>query len=135
MKFLKYCLVFGGFLLIFAVIYYAFSSYTGSSVVDKAKSGIVTMPKTPQKPKEKSDSAYEQNDIISVALLGIDRRSRAEAFRTDIMIIVALNKKTNQVVMVSVPRDLWWKDGRINAAYIQGGWPSLQEAGRPVWFR
>ena len=64
---------------------------------------------------------------LNIALLGIDRRSKAEAaYRTDTMILVSINPKVNKVVLISIPRDLWVQGGRINALYIQRGWESLQ---------
>ena len=66
---------------------------------------------------------------LNIALLGIDRRSKAEsAYRTDTMVLVSINPKVNKVVLISIPRDLWVQGGRINALYIQRGWESLQKA-------
>lgn len=78
---------------------------------------------------QKPNTDLYDKDTINILLLGIDRRSKAEtAYRTDIMILVSLNKATNKVVLVSVPRDLWYGGGRINAYYIQNGWEDIQNA-------
>ncbi len=83
--------------------------------------------KTPIQPKPNSELA--NNDIINILLLGIDRRSREEtAYRTDIMISLIVNKKTNKVAMVSVPRDLWYHSGRINAVYVAEDFIGMQDA-------
>ncbi len=69
------------------------------------------------------------DNVINVLLLGIDRRSRAEAgYRTDIMILVSVNTETNRVVLTSIPRDLWYGSGRLNATYIAEGWEGMQSA-------
>lgn len=70
--------------------------------------------------------AKEQKSII---LLGIDRRSKAEAtFRSDIMIQVIINPDTKKIIMLSVPRDLWVNSARINATYAQSGWDGIKAA-------
>ena len=60
-------------------------------------------------------------------LLGIDRRNRGEAFRSDIMILVTMNKTDNTITMASVPRDLWYGGGRINAVYGAKGWDGIRQ--------
>ena len=79
-------------------------------------------------------NAYEGQDDyplgkpINIMLLGIDRRARSEAYRTDIMILVSVNPETNSVVMSSIPRDLWHGGGRINATFLNSGWEEFQRA-------
>lgn len=76
-----------------------------------------------EEPKEKIP------EILSVLLLGIDRRSKAElGFRTDTMILAMANTRTNKVVLTSIPRDLWINGSRVNAALTLGGWENLQSA-------
>ncbi|MBP7927947.1 LCP family protein [Patescibacteria group bacterium] len=65
---------------------------------------------------------------INIVLLGIDRRSREEGYRTDIMILLSANPETNKVVLASIPRDLWVGNGRINATFLQDGWEGMQSA-------
>lgn len=74
---------------------------------------------------------YQQNknnkDVINVLLLGRDARNAAVEYgRTDTMIILSYNKKTKDVKMVSLLRDVYvpieghgWN--RINTAYAYGG--------------
>lgn len=66
---------------------------------------------------------------INIMLLGIDRRSKAElGYRTDIMILVSVNPDTNNVVLVSLPRDLWYQGSKINGLYNAQGWEAFQKA-------
>ena len=74
---------------------------------------------------------FQQNknnkDVINVLLLGRDARNAAVEYgRTDSMIILSYNKKTNDVRMVSLLRDIYvpieghgWN--RINTAFAFGG--------------
>ena len=74
---------------------------------------------------------FQQNknnkDVINVLLLGRDARNAAVEYgRTDSMIILSYNKKTNDIRMVSLLRDIYvpieghgWN--RINTAYAFGG--------------
>ena len=81
-----------------------------------------------QDAKPKPDSDLANDNVLNILLIGIDRRSRAEsAYRTDIMILLSINPKTNKVLLTSVPRDLWVGGGRINATYIQNGWEDLRD--------
>lgn len=76
-----------------------------------------------------SKSELANKDILNILLLGIDRRSRAETgYRSDIMILLSINKKDKHVVLTSVPRDLWVHGGRINAIYVAEGWEGIQSA-------
>lgn len=78
---------------------------------------------------KKYNTDLVDKDIINILLLGIDRRSKFETgFRTDIMILASLNKKTNKVTLISVPRDLWYGGGRINAYYMRYGFEGMQNA-------
>ncbi|HXK52711.1 LCP family protein [Candidatus Nomurabacteria bacterium] len=74
-------------------------------------------------------SKYENSDIINILLLGIDRRSKEEyGYRTDIMILLTINKAKNKIVLTSIPRDLWYGGGRVNAFFIQSSWEETQNA-------
>lgn len=82
--------------------------------------------------KSKYNSDLENKDRIHILLMGIDRRSKNEGYRSDIMILASADIKTNQVVLTSIPRDLWWDDGRINALYPAQGWKATQEAFKEI---
>ncbi len=72
---------------------------------------------------------YPMGKPINILLLGIDRRNKAEySYRTDIMILLSVDMETNNAVLVSLPRDLWYNGNKLNALYIVNGWEALQEA-------
>ncbi len=71
------------------------------------------------------------NDLVNILLLGTDEEITNDNFkRTDTMIIVSINRTTNTVAMLSLPRDLYvyipgWTMQRLNLAYARGeqvGW-------------
>lgn len=64
--------------------------------------------------------------IINILLIGQDARPGEARARSDTMILVSLNKKTNSVQLTSFMRDLYvqipgYQDNRINAAFRFGG--------------
>ncbi len=71
------------------------------------------------------------NDLLNILLMGDDGEITDDGFlRTDTMIILSVNRTTNSVSMLSLPRDLFvyipaWGMQRINLAYMRGqsgGW-------------
>ncbi|MBX3061505.1 MAG: LCP family protein [Anaerolineae bacterium] len=72
------------------------------------------------------------NDIMNILLLGTDQDVAPDdpSFRTDVLMIVSINRTTNTVAMLSIPRDLYvcipaLGMNRINVAYEWGeavGW-------------
>lgn len=85
-----------------------------------------------KKSKELIGSGYKtelaDNNYLSILILGVDRRYRTEAYRTDVMILAIINKENNKTLLVSVPRDLWYGGGRLNALFFAEGWESTQRA-------
>jgi LCP family protein required for cell wall assembly len=73
------------------------------------------------RPSEPVDLTRTENILV----LGTDNRPELEAWRTDTIMVLALDRKTNQVGVISIPRDLYvdipdhGKD-RINAAAYVG---------------
>jgi LCP family protein required for cell wall assembly len=81
--------------------------------------------------------AAQSKDLVTVLLIGLDSRKNLGSQNTDVIIVVVANKKTKQVSMLSIPRDLWvyiptygWS--RINIAHkighrtgYPGGGPGL----------
>ncbi len=72
-----------------------------------------------------------QNNVKLYLLLGSDYRPEA-GFRTDVILLVALNPATGRVSLVSFPRDLWVTipgvgEQRINTVMQTGGFPLLAE--------
>jgi LCP family protein required for cell wall assembly len=72
------------------------------------------------------------NDIMNILLLGTDQDVAPDdpSFRTDVLMIVSINRTANTVAMLSIPRDLYvcipaLGMNRINVAYEWGeavGW-------------
>ena len=61
----------------------------------------------------------------NILVLGTDQRPGDQAWRTDTIIIVAIDHEAKQVGMISIPRDLWveipgYGAGRINQVDFQG---------------
>lgn len=71
--------------------------------------------------------------LINIMLVGQDTRTVGGRERSDVMILVSINPKTNQATMISFMRDLYiqmpegYMDNRMNAAYAYGGFPYLYE--------
>jgi polyisoprenyl-teichoic acid--peptidoglycan teichoic acid transferase len=71
------------------------------------------------------------NDLVNILLLGGDDEiTNDNITRTDTMIVLSINRTTNTVAMLSLPRDLFvwipgWTMQRLNLAYTHGeqvGW-------------
>jgi len=62
------------------------------------------------------------NDYVTFLILGIDRRPSEETMLTDTMIMVVVNSKTGDYLLLSLPRDLWIESlkTKINALYYYG---------------
>lgn len=110
-------------ILIAAVGAYAFTVY-------QSLTNAVDTMHTPLE-REKSEKRAEEVSLkeaepISIALLGVDQRENDKG-RTDTIIILTVNPKTNSVKMLSIPRDTRvdiigkGKLDKINHAYAFGG--------------
>lgn len=84
--------------------------------------GATAAPPTPQP----TFAAWEGSDRVNILLLGIDRRP-GEAFvsRTDSMMVISINPRTNAASILSIPRDLYvqipgYGQDRINTALVYG---------------
>jgi len=67
-----------------------------------------------------------QEGVINILLVGQDAREEVEGSRSDSMMLVSVNKDTDQVRIVSLMRDMYvsipgHEDNRINASYSLGG--------------
>lgn len=71
------------------------------------------------------------DNVLNILLIGTDSRGENDRGRSDSMILVSINKKTEKVVMTSFLRDIWVTipedigNQRLNAAYAYGGPPLL----------
>ncbi len=76
------------------------------------------------------------DDIINIMLIGVDYAEEREtwkgkkAYHADVMIILSINTKTNEINMISLPRDTYAKIPGVKGIYklnasidCGGGWP------------
>lgn len=69
--------------------------------------------------------------VHTFMLLGSDFRPES-GFRTDVIVLVAVNLRESKINMLSFPRDLWvtipgWEENRINVAFPVGGFERLAD--------
>jgi LCP family protein required for cell wall assembly len=91
----------------------------GIKLVKEVFSGSVDIVSliSPKEPQVRQD-----NDRTNILLLGVGDASHDGVNLTDTIILVSVNTKTNDVALVSIPRDIWidsLKD-KINSAYAFG---------------
>jgi len=127
------------FLLVISLGTLGFILYKSNSDLQKAgvDTGITLSPFSKSESEEDKTEDMAKNfplgKPINIMLLGIDRRSKAElGYRTDIMILISVNPDTNNVVLVSLPRDLWYQGSKINGLYNSSGWEAMQNATEEV---
>ena len=77
------------------------------------------------------DVMKDQN-VSNILLIGQDARPGEGRARSDSMIIMSINKTTNEITLASIMRDMYvpipgYSDNRINAAYQFGGMPLLDQ--------
>ncbi len=77
-------------------------------------------------------SILQPQDQVNILLLGSDLLPNGAGFRTDVIILVTVNKADKTVSVTSFPRDLYlyipgWTDQRINTAYPHGGFNTLKQ--------
>ena len=76
--------------------------------------------------RTRTEDALSRKYVRSVLIIGTDGRSDTERGRSDSMILVSLNKKTNKLIMTSFMRDSLvnipgYGDDKLNNAYSYGG--------------
>ena len=74
----------------------------------------------------------EAGQVKNILLIGQDARLGEGRQRSDTMVIFSINSKTNKITMCSLMRDMYvpipgYDDNRINAAYVFGGMPLLDQ--------
>jgi len=70
------------------------------------------------------------DNIVNILVLGSDARPGG-GYRTDVIVLVSINRNQNTVSLVSFPRDLYvnipgWMTNRINTAQAAGGFYTMQ---------
>lgn len=106
-------------LLLIAVIIFGIYSFISLSLITK-----VNYKKTGE--RSRTPNAMSEDYVESILVIGTDGRSANDRGRSDSMILVSLNKKTNEIIMTSFMRDSYVNiPGRgmdkLNAAYSYGG--------------
>lgn len=71
-------------------------------------------------------------NITNILLIGMDKRPEDSSSRSDSIIIVSVNKKSDSIKLISLMRDMYveipgYNDNRINASYAFGGAELLTE--------
>ncbi len=89
-------------------------------------------PETVEWEKVEPLEAEDTSHVTNILLIGQDARNGEGRQRSDTMVICSLNRDTNTVTMCSLMRDLYlpipgYSDNRINAAYVFGGMPLLDQ--------
>ena len=63
--------------------------------------------KPPEKPSSVAAASPSLQDTTNILLLGSDRRPNTPNWRTDVMMILAIDEATKQVGVISLPRDIY----------------------------
>lgn len=82
----------------------------------------ITLPPDAPPPMSLLPQHY-QYDLVNFLVLGSDRLETTGSYRTDVMVIVSVNRTTQTVNLLSIPRDLYvyipgWGMDRINTAEL-----------------
>lgn len=76
--------------------------------------------------------ATSVDGVVNILLVGQDTRIEGERARSDSMIVLSINKNTEQMNMISLMRDIYvqipgYSDNKLNAAYQFGGFELLDQ--------
>ena len=76
--------------------------------------------------RSKTDASMTSSDVRNILIIGSDTRTVEERGRTDSMILLSINRKTNETTMTSLMRDCYVEIpgngyNKLNAAYKLGG--------------
>jgi len=96
-----------------------------NTTTDNNQSGNTGTTKPNTTPKPSVPPMYDEN-VYNVLLIGTDSRNKTDRGRSDSMILMSINKKTEEIHMTSFMRDSYVAipgkyNNRINAAYAYGG--------------
>lgn len=114
-------IVVGLFLLIGGFVFYLWNE-VGATI--ETMHNPLARDEDPDRQKQ-IDSIFSNKDSLNALLLGVDERS-GDKGRSDTMILMSINPRTNEIIMLSIPRDTYVNiPGRgmdkINHAYAFGG--------------
>ena len=117
-----FLIIFGVMILCLGLFAYGYTQYLLNLIPDD----VVTNP-------DGTTSRIDKKDIenfdgtTNVLLMGVDKRPNDDTGRTDAMMLVSIDGKTNQIKMISFMRDLYVSIAedngmnRLNAAFAFGG--------------
>ena len=76
--------------------------------------------------EENSTPIKSDEDVLNILLIGNDSRKDNTSGRSDAMILVSINSKTNKIIATSLLRDIYLQipgksNNRLNASYAFGG--------------
>lgn len=99
-----------------------------SSSLTENKSENTSLSNTSQPKSVVTDKTdiYQDKNVLNVLLIGSDTRIPGGLGRSDVMMLISINKKTKKIVMTSLMRDIYLSISghgynRLNAAYAFGG--------------
>ena len=106
-------------LLILFLLLFGIYSCTSLSIIKK-------MDHVDTKSRTRTEGALDANYVRSFLVIGTDGRTENDRGRSDSMILVSLNKKSNKLFMTSFMRDCYVEipghgEDKLNAAYAYGG--------------
>ncbi|AHB40088.1 MAG: cell envelope-related transcriptional attenuator [uncultured bacterium] len=78
-------------------------------------------------------SVFQKDPLINILLIGTDtsleRRNNGQyGYNTDATVLVSIDTASKNVLLTSVPRDLWVNNNKINALFVNYGWEGLKKA-------
>lgn len=132
-KFIRVSLVLFSVILIMGGCVYATISQITEVKIDNSNEalGISEEVKEDTKPIENSkdetkNEGKKRDDIINIALFGLDRRSEKEVSRSDAIMILTVDFKHKKIKLSSIMRDTYveiedYRAQKINHAYALGG--------------
>ncbi len=106
-------------LLLLFLLLFGIYSCTSLSIIKK-------MDHVETKDRTRTEGAVSASYVQSVLIIGTDGRTEDDRGRSDSMILVSMNKKTNKLYMTSFMRDCYvdipgYGSNKLNAAYAFGG--------------
>lgn len=111
------------YILPFLVFILAFSlTYLILGFKNKTKTGEGGAPK--ENVSLNTNPAKAPNDRTNVLLLGYGGAGHEGPMLMDSIILLSVSTKTKKAALISVPRDLWFSDHKINEGYTKAGSPA-----------
>ncbi|MGM8212538.1 LCP family glycopolymer transferase [Virgibacillus sp. W0430] len=122
----KWPLWIGGIIVVFLLLVGGFLYYIYDKIGDTVSEMHDPLDREADPKRQKEvESLFKNNASVNLLLLGVDERD-GDKGRSDTMILMSLNPKTDAMLMLSIPRDTYveipghGKD-KINHAYAFGG--------------